>query len=113
MLIPGWATHGPKTDTNSHPHLSQSGNFVLVHNGIIENYLELKEELKKNNIICVSETDTEVIVNTIELNYLLEKNVEKAIEKTLSQLEGTPGDWLFYLSMKQTLCIVLEKEVHF
>jgi len=86
-----WATHGPKTDTNSHPHLSQSGNFVLVHNGIIENYLELKEELKKNNIICVSETDTEVIVNTIELNYLIEKSVEKAIERTLSQLQGTWG----------------------
>ena len=86
-----WATHGPKTDINSHPHLSQSGNFVLVHNGIIENYLELKKELKKNEINCVSETDTEVIVNTIELNYLIEKNVEKAIEKTLLQLEGTWG----------------------
>ena len=86
-----WATHGPKTDANSHPHLSQSGNFVLVHNGIIENYLELKKELEKNEIKCVSETDTEVIVNTIELNYLTEKNVEKAIEKTLSQLEGTWG----------------------
>ena len=86
-----WATHGPKTDINSHPHLSQSGNFVLVHNGIIENYLELKKELEKNEIFCVSETDTEVIVNTIELNYLIEKNVEKAIEKTLLQLEGTWG----------------------
>ena len=80
-----WATHGPKTNINSHPHLSQSGNFVLVHNGIIENYLELKKELKKNDIKCISETDTEVIVNMIELNYLIEKNVEKAIEKTLSQ----------------------------
>ena len=68
-----WATHGPKTDINSHPHLSQLGNFVLVHNGIIENYLELKKELKKNEINCISETDTEVIVNTIELNYLIEK----------------------------------------
>tara|TARA_B100001063_G_scaffold138607_2_gene129514 strand:- start:20743 stop:22563 length:1821 start_codon:yes stop_codon:yes gene_type:complete len=86
-----WATHGPKTDINSHPHLSQSKNFVLVHNGIIENYLELKEKLKENNIHCISETDTEVIVNTIELNYLVEKNVEKAIEKTLTQLEGTWG----------------------
>ena len=66
-----WATHGPKTDINSHPHLSQSGNFVLVHNGIIENYLELKKELKKKEIYCVSETDTEVIFNTIELNYLI------------------------------------------
>lgn len=86
-----WATHGPKTDTNSHPHMSQSGNFVLVHNGIIENYLELKKVLEKNEINCVSETDTEIIVNTIELNYLIEKSVEKAIEKTLSQLHGTWG----------------------
>ena len=64
-----WATHGPKTDINSHPHISSLGNFVLVHNGIIENYLELKKELENNNISCISETDTEVIVNTIELNY--------------------------------------------
>jgi glucosamine--fructose-6-phosphate aminotransferase (isomerizing) len=86
-----WATHGPKTDINSHPHTSYLGNFVLVHNGIIENYLELKKKLIKNDILCVSETDTEVIVNTIELNYLIEQDVEKAIEKTLSQLEGTWG----------------------
>ena len=67
-----WATHGAKTDINSHPHTSYLGNFVLVHNGIIENYLELKKELTKNEIHCISETDTEVVVNTIELNYLME-----------------------------------------
>lgn len=86
-----WATHGPKTDINSHPHTSYNGNFVLVHNGIIENYIELKKILTENNITCISETDTEVIVNLIELNYLIEKNVEMAIEKTLNQLEGTWG----------------------
>lgn len=84
-----WATHGPKTDINSHPHISQSGNFALVHNGIIENYLELKQMLEENYITCISETDTEVIVNLIEWHYALEKDVHKAIKQTLLQLQGT------------------------
>jgi len=84
-----WATHGPKTDINSHPHISQSGNFSLVHNGIIENYLDLKKILEENKIKCISETDTEVIVNMIEWYYASEKDVHKAIEKTLVQLQGT------------------------
>tara|TARA_Y100000389_G_C17458788_1_gene520089 strand:+ start:258 stop:2135 length:1878 start_codon:yes stop_codon:yes gene_type:complete len=86
-----WATHGPKTDINSHPHQSYTGNFILVHNGIIENYLYLKNVLEEHNINCISETDTEVIVNTLDLNYSIEKNIDIAIEKTLSQLEGTWG----------------------
>ena len=65
-----WATHGPKNDINAHPHLSNTGNFVIVHNGIIENYNELKNMLKENGYHFISQTDTEVIVNLIEFNYL-------------------------------------------
>lgn len=84
-----WATHGPKTDINSHPHISYLSNFALVHNGIIENYLELKNELMGNNINCISETDSEVIVNLIEFYYKKFKNIELSIEKTVARLEGT------------------------
>ena len=86
-----WATHGPKTDINSHPHVSYSGNFVLVHNGIIENYLKLKKELEEKNIYSISDTDSEVIVNLIDYYYNKHKNVDVAIEKTLSRLQGTWG----------------------
>ena len=60
-----WATHGSKTDRNSHPHNSFYGNFTLVHNGIIENYENLKNELIQNNFQFISDTDSEVIVNLI------------------------------------------------
>mgnify|MGYP000135255398 CR=1 FL=1 len=66
---------------NAHQPMVLGNRYVLTFNGEIYNYLELKKELEKNDIQCVSETDTEVIVNTIELNYLIEKDVEKAIEK--------------------------------
>lgn len=61
-----WATHGVPNDVNAHPHLSNSGNIALIHNGIIENYGPIKEELKKRGYIFHSETDTEVLVNLIE-----------------------------------------------
>lgn len=61
-----WATHGVPNDVNSHPHLSNSGELVIIHNGIIENYAPLKEELIKRGYIFKSDTDTEVLVNLIE-----------------------------------------------
>ena len=86
-----WATHGAKTDTNSHPHTSSDGLFSLVHNGIIENYAELKEMLIKNGFTFKSQTDTEVVVNLIAYFYNLHKNTVLAIQKTIEELEGTWG----------------------
>ena len=86
-----WATHGGKTDENAHPHLSNSGNFAIVHNGIIENYKELKKVLLSEGFIFKSQTDTEVIVNLIEFNYNKYNNTYEAIKKTIENLTGTYG----------------------
>lgn len=61
-----WATHGEPNDRNAHPHLSHSGKYAIVHNGIIENYASIKEELQKRGYVFQSDTDTEVLVNLIE-----------------------------------------------
>ena len=61
-----WATHGVPNDVNSHPHLSNSGNLAIIHNGIIENYEPLKKELIKRGYVFHSDTDTEVLINLIE-----------------------------------------------
>ena len=66
-----WATHGMKTDVNAHPHLSNDCNFVIVHNGIIENYHILKSMLQDKGFTFFSQTDTEIIVNLIQYNYSL------------------------------------------
>ena len=84
-----WATHGPKTDINSHPHMDNNEDFILVHNGIIENYLELKNFLIKNNYTFKSQTDTEIIVNLISYEYNLSGDVVDSINKTIDKLEGT------------------------
>ena len=88
-----WATHGAKNDTNAHPHISNDKKFVLVHNGIIENYQELKSFLIENGYTFYSQTDTEVIVNLISYYYNQEedKNTFNAIEKTINNLQGTYG----------------------
>lgn len=81
-----WATHGKPTVANAHPHLDCKGEIVLVHNGIIENYRELKEELTKKGHKFLSETDTEVIVHLIEEYYT--GNLFAAVGKAAKYLEG-------------------------
>jgi len=87
-----WATHGGKTDENSHPHVSSDNKFVVVHNGIIENFASLKKMLMIEGYTFKSQTDTEVISNLLSYNYKNNNNdVILTINKTLQQLEGTWG----------------------
>ncbi|MGO4890577.1 glutamine--fructose-6-phosphate transaminase (isomerizing) [Anaerobacillus sp. MEB173] len=83
-----WATHGPPSKTNAHPHQSSSARFTLVHNGVIENYESLKREYLQG-VQLVSETDTEIIVHLVELFMKEELSVEAAFRKTLSLLKGS------------------------
>ena len=84
-----WATHGVPNDINSHPHVSNSGNIVIIHNGIIENYEPLKKELLKRGYTFTSDTDTEVLVNLIE-DVQKKENVKlgKAVQIALNQVVG-------------------------
>ena len=84
-----WATHGNISDVNSHPHKSNCDQFMLVHNGIIENYKQLKDFLILNNYNFISETDSEVIVNLISFYYKKYKDTYNAFKKTIYSLEGT------------------------
>jgi glucosamine--fructose-6-phosphate aminotransferase (isomerizing) len=89
-----WATHGVKNDTNAHPHLSCDTKFVIVHNGIIENYNEIKQKLIKEGFIFHSQTDTEVIVNLLQYNYdSMEEGTSMTdiIKQTIEELRGTYG----------------------
>lgn len=84
-----WATHGPPSDVNSHPHTSQSGRLALIHNGIIENFDSLKEALITRGFSFKSETDTEVLVNLIEDIMVAESvNLDTAVRIALNQVIG-------------------------
>jgi glucosamine--fructose-6-phosphate aminotransferase (isomerizing) len=84
-----WATHGEPNDINAHPHVSNNGNLVMIHNGIIENYAVLKEALSKNGYTFKSETDTEVFLNLIEA-YQVRENLDlaDAVSMALSKVVG-------------------------
>jgi len=87
-----WATHGEPNDVNAHPHRSHNEKFTLIHNGIIENYAELKERLSTRGVKFVSETDSEVLVNLIEYIYLKGNvSAEMAVRLALSKVEGAYG----------------------
>lgn len=82
-----WATHGEPSDTNSHPHISNSGRFAVVHNGIIENYKKLKDRLVSKGIEFVSETDTEVVAHL--LDYYYNGNMLETIAKVIHRVNGS------------------------
>lgn len=87
-----WATHGEPNELNAHPQVSYNGNFIVVHNGIIENYSRLKKHLENRGIIFKSQTDTEVIANLMEHLYLEGSlSPEQAITTALNSLEGAYG----------------------
>ncbi len=92
-----WATHGRPTEENAHPHRDCNGQYVVVHNGIIENYFELKEMLQKEGHKFITETDTEVVAHLVE-KYAKELPFEEAVRKTLRELRGIYA--LVFLSAK-------------
>ncbi|MBR0162222.1 MAG: glutamine--fructose-6-phosphate transaminase (isomerizing) [Oscillospiraceae bacterium] len=113
-LVPGvigightrWATHGAPTDINAHPHLSNDGKFAVVHNGIIENYLALREELIADGYVFQSETDTETIVHLLEMYYT--GDIKSAVMKTASRLEGSYALGIVSTDAPETLFVVRE-----
>ncbi len=99
-----WATHGIKNDTNAHPHISNNGKYALVHNGIIENYNELKRMLQSHGYVFYSQTDTEIIVNLIQFNY--NESLVNSLAKTIGMLQGTYGILLLHMDEPTTMYCV-------
>lgn len=86
-----WATHGAPSQQNAHPHLSANGRVVVVHNGIVENYLTLRDELMAEGVVFRSETDTETIAHLIEKYYAVTANLMEAVRLSLRALRGAHG----------------------
>lgn len=86
-----WATHGAPSELNAHPHLGMTGRIVIVHNGIVENYLSLKEELVSEGVVFKSETDTETIAHLIEIFYNETNDLTAAVQKALKMIKGAHG----------------------
>lgn len=115
-----WATHGNPTKTNAHPH--QVGKITMVHNGIIENYLTLKEELLKNNYTFKSDTDTEIACAYLDYLYKQEKDILKSLQKLIQVIKGSYAfgiiceddkDHLYALRSSSPLIIALGKNENY
>ena len=102
-----WATHGIPNSANAHPHVDCNNKFAVVHNGIIENYLELKNMLIEKGYTFKSETDTEVVPNLIAYNF--DGNIEEAISKTMKSLKGSYALGIISLDQPETLYAVRNK----
>lgn len=83
-----WATHGEPNDMNAHPHVGQDGKIAVVHNGIIENYLELKQSLMRKGFVFTSDTDTEVIVQLLEYYYRKKSDLLEAVYAVRNRIKG-------------------------
>jgi glucosamine--fructose-6-phosphate aminotransferase (isomerizing) len=115
-----WATHGKPSEENAHPHTDCNHNFVLVHNGIIENYLELKTKLKNHKFL--SETDTEIVVHLIEEKYKQTRDVLETLKQTLKEIRGSYAivlisifepDKIYFARKDSPLVLGLGKEENF
>ena len=84
-----WATHGEPNDINAHPHISENGRIALVHNGIIENYLEIKEQLQRHGVTFTSDTDSEVVAQLLEFHYNECHNMLEAVGRVLRRIQGS------------------------
>ena len=84
-----WATHGEPNDINAHPHISENGRIALVHNGIIENYLEIKEQLQRHGVKFTSDTDSEVVAQLLEFHYNECHNMLEAVGRVLRRIQGS------------------------
>ena len=102
-----WATHGVPSERNAHPHISHDG-LAIVHNGIIENHEELREDLKKAGYTFTSETDTEVIAHRVHFHLAAQKDLFKAVRATVAELEGAYA--LAVVSEEEPERIILARE---
>jgi glutamine---fructose-6-phosphate transaminase (isomerizing) len=101
-----WATHGRPTEENAHPHRDCTGRVVVVHNGIIENYLQLKERLRKSDHRFVTETDTEIIAHLIEEHLREHTTFEQAVRAAVSELRGIFALSIIYTDEPDTIIAV-------
>ena len=101
-----WATHGAPTKLNTHPHISYNQRICLVHNGVIENYIELKKFLLNKNYSFYGETDSEVVANLLEYYYLEYGDIVETIKKVMSEIKGSYAITFFTDDIKDTLYVL-------